>query len=115
MRVAAVGHVNQVADVDDGATVFRVRGQGPVGPGVVADAVLDDEVRRGEGAAVLWRRFVVVWVGVRVGDDGGGVHATAAELHEDAAPGVDGGDGVDGAARPCRRGAGAAGRHKGQG
>jgi len=80
MRVAALGHADQVADVDQDPAGVRAGRDRFCRPRVVADAVLDEQLGVGDRAAVGGRRFVVVRVGVRVGDDRGRVDAGAAQL-----------------------------------
>src|SRR5581483_4008536 len=68
VRVVAFPQPEQLADLEDPAPRRRVGVDCFGRPRVVAETVEDDVLRAGDGAAVLWRRFVVVRVGVRAGD-----------------------------------------------
>ena len=88
VRIAAVGHSDEGADVDD-VLAGGVVGREQLGhPRVVADAVLDDDAAPASVAGVCSARVIVVRVGVGVRDDALNVDLAAAELGRDRAPEV---------------------------
>ncbi len=69
VRIAAVRHLDDVADIDQLEVCRAVGGEQLAHPGVVADAVLDDDVGVRDVARVGRARVVVVRVGVGIRDD----------------------------------------------
>ena len=108
MRVPVRRHPDERADIEDVTPRNGVRIDEPLGPGVVADAVLDHEVRRRNRSRVFGRRLIVVRIRVGVVDDARHGHAVAAELGSDASPDVLGRHGARSAVGPGGADAGTA-------
>ena len=102
VRVVAVLQSEQAAHGEHGGLV-RVGGKQLRRPRVVADAVHNDQLRRGDRPSVGRRRLVGVRVGVRVRDDALDVDVAPAHLGGDAPPEVLGRDDPDDRAGLLRR------------